>query len=74
MNDKVYVMIIMEVLKALKCKCEEYECCLITCKLYNKNKGTCLFKECPCDYDMQAIETAVSELIHEEMKKEGALQ
>lgn len=70
MTDKVYTMIIMEVLKGLKSECEKYECCS-GCKFENKNIGMCYFRSCPCDYDLQAIETAVSEMIHEEMNRAG---
>lgn len=70
MNDlQLYVKCVMNVLQGLKNECAKYECCSTTCKLYNNDYGTCLLCACPCDYDLQVIETRITEIIQGEMEK-----
>lgn len=71
MNDlQIYVNCVIKVLQGLKSECEKNELCRPICKLYNKEVATCFLRSYPCDYDLQAIEKAVYEIIKEEQKKE----
>lgn len=72
MNDlQLYVKTVMAVLQGLKCECAKYEGCPMNCKLYNKEYATCLLRAYPCDYDLQVIENRLTEIIQDEMKKDG---
>lgn len=70
MNEKQYTQIVMKVLEGLKNECEKFECCRNTCNFYNKAEGSCFLKQCPCDYDMTAIENGVLKIIEKEMQDE----
>lgn len=72
MELEYYVKIVMNILLGLKNECKKYECCTTKCHFYEHNTGSCLLKECPCDYDISEIEKAISHIIDIEMKKEGA--
>ena len=70
MNAKQYTNIIMQVLQGLKSECEKVEDCYkYTCDL-SKPDGTCLLRQCPCDYDLTAIENSVLKIIEKEMLEE----
>ncbi len=69
MKIEEFVGIVMSVLTGLKNECSKYECCTEKCDFYVHDIGTCLLKECPCDYDLSKIKKTINTIVEKETNK-----